>query len=122
MNKFLIQGVLHLIDDKKIFQRYDSSGMTDILATAGEDSTVKIWQTGNGQRLKSFKGNSGHVVIGVDVYKDLAAAASSDKTCRVWNIRTERMVRMALVMSPIKHFSSTYKHFAIDSSACRTFS
>ena len=69
--------------------------MTDVIATAGEDSTVKIWQTGNAQKLKSFKGSNGHVIFGVDVYKDLAVAASSDKTCRVWNIRTERMVRMA---------------------------
>ena len=74
-------------------ERYDSSGMNDMIVTAGEDSTIKIWQTGSGQKIKSFKGSNGHVILGTDIHKDLAVAASSDKTCRVWNIRTDRMVR-----------------------------
>ncbi len=71
--------------------RYDSGG-GDSIATASEDSTVKLWHTSNGQLLKTLHGSSSQVMLGLDLSGDLAAGCGSDKTCRVWNIRTQRLV------------------------------
>jgi len=71
--------------------RYDSSG-SDLLATSSEDSTVKIWDTGNGKNVATLRGGNGHVMIGVDICGGLAVGCGSDKTCRVWNTRTERLI------------------------------
>eukprot|EP00559_Dactyliosolen_fragilissimus_P005156 CAMPEP_0184857380 /NCGR_PEP_ID=MMETSP0580-20130426/2543_1 /TAXON_ID=1118495 /ORGANISM="Dactyliosolen fragilissimus" /LENGTH=557 /DNA_ID=CAMNT_0027352947 /DNA_START=72 /DNA_END=1745 /DNA_ORIENTATION=- len=71
--------------------RYDSSG-SDLVATASADSTLKLWDTGNGQLHATLRGGSGHVMLGVDISGMLAAGCGSDKTCRVWNTRSERMI------------------------------
>jgi len=71
--------------------RYDPSG-GDCVATSSEDSTVKVWNTGNGKMLKSFRSGSGNVVLGLDISGNLIAACGSDRMCRIWNIRTERLI------------------------------
>ena len=71
--------------------RYDSAG-GDVVATASEDSTVKIWSTGNGNLLKTLRGGSGQVMLGLDICSELAAGCGTDKTCRIWNTRTQRLV------------------------------
>lgn len=71
--------------------KYDEAG-TDLLATASSDSTVKLWDTGTGTVRATFRGSSGHSLIGCDISGALVAGAGSDKTCRIWNLRTERMV------------------------------
>lgn len=71
--------------------RYDTAG-GDIIATASEDSTVKVWSTGNGSLLKTLRGGSGQVMLGLDMNGDLTAGGGTDKTCRVWNTRTQRLV------------------------------
>jgi WD40 repeat protein len=72
--------------------RYDSSG-SDLVATASEDSTVKLWDTGNGTLKGTFKGSSsGNTILGLDIVGGVIAGGGTDKMCRVWNTRTERMV------------------------------
>ena len=78
--------------------RYDSAG-GDFIATASEDSTVKIWSTGNGSLLKTLRGGSGQVMLGLDICGELTAGCSSDKTCRVWNTRTQRLVHQLVGQS-----------------------
>jgi WD40 repeat protein len=41
---------------------------------------------------KSFRGGSGNVVLGLDICGSLVAACGTDKMCRIWNTRTERLV------------------------------
>jgi WD40 repeat protein len=72
--------------------RYDDSG-ADLVATAGSDSCVKVFETGTGACRATLRGTPGHAIIGCDVSGGLVAGGGSDKTCRVWNLRTERMVR-----------------------------
>ena len=93
-------GVIVPTEPKEIIQahmaeatcvRYDSLG-SDILATGGSDSLVKVWDVGTGTVRATLRGSPGHVVLGCDVCGSLVAGASSDKTCRIWNMRTERMV------------------------------
>ena len=62
-----------------------------MLATAG-DSMIKIWDTSSGKSNTTLRGASGHFMLGVDISGETAAGASTDKTCRVWNLRTKRMI------------------------------
>jgi len=79
--------------------RYDSSG-SDLLATASEDSTIKLWETGNGTLKGTFKGGgAGNTILGMDISGGTVAAGGADKMCRVWNTRNERMVRLRCLMS-----------------------
>lgn len=71
--------------------RYDNSG-TNLVATASSDSTVKVWDTASGSLRGTFRGSPGHTIICCDIDGVLVVGAGSDKTCRVWNLRTERMV------------------------------
>lgn len=71
--------------------RYDPNG-TNLMATASSDSTVKIWDTGSGKVRATLRGSSGQPMLGVDFCSDLVIGCSSDKTCRVWKSKTERMV------------------------------
>jgi Autophagy protein 16 (ATG16)/WD domain, G-beta repeat len=73
--------------------RYDDSG-TDLVATASSDSTVKVFDTGTGSCRATLRGTPGHAIISCDVSGSLVVGGGSDKTCRVWNLRTERMVRV----------------------------
>lgn len=62
------------------------------IATASEDSTVKLWNTGNGRLLKTFRGGGSNVMLGLAVSGSLIAGCGTDKMCRIWNLRTERLV------------------------------
>jgi autophagy-related protein 16 len=78
--------------------RYDSSG-TDLLATCGTDSFVKIWDTNSGMLKATLRGSS--VIAACDIGGGLAVGGGSDKMCRVWNLKTERMVRLLLLLKAI---------------------
>jgi len=71
--------------------RYDGTGL-DLIATGSSDSTVKVWDTNNGQVKATLRGGSGHPMLGVDLSGGLVVGCGADKTCRVWNIRTQRMI------------------------------
>lgn len=75
--------------------RYDPTG-NDMVATCGMDSTVKIWDANTGAQRATLHGTMAHPILSCDIYDNLAAGASTDKTCRVWNIRTQRMVRIVI--------------------------
>lgn len=66
-----------------------------LLVTCGNDtthnSTVKVWDSAAGGALKhTFRGAS--VIVACDLSGNFAAGAGSDKTCRVWNVTTNRMI------------------------------
>lgn len=104
--KFGMLGVIVPTGPKQIIQahmseatcvRYDSMG-SDLLVTGSSDSLVKVWDAGTGTVRATLRGSTGHVIIGCDMCGNLVVGAGSDKTCRVWNMRTERMVRSAYVL------------------------
>jgi autophagy-related protein 16 len=72
--------------------KYDASG-TNLVATSSSDSTVKIWDTNSGTVRVTFRGTVGHSMMCCDINGSTVVGGSSDKTCRVWNLRTQRMVR-----------------------------
>ena len=101
--KFGAFGVIVPSGPKQIIQahmaeatsaRYDSMG-SDLIVTGGADSNVKVWDAGTGSLRATLRGPSGHIILGCDICGSLVVGASSDKTCRVWNVKTERMVSTA---------------------------
>jgi WD40 repeat protein len=73
--------------------RYDGLG-ADLVATGSSDSLIKVWDTSNGTLRATLRGGSGNAIIACDISNGVVVGAGSDKTCRVWNLRTERMVRL----------------------------
>ena len=75
--------------------RYDSgsggSG-SDLVVTSGSDATVKVFDTTNGILKSTFRGSAGHPFLGCDIVGQLVAGGGTDKTCRVWTLKTDRMV------------------------------
>lgn len=62
------------------------------LATAGGDS-VKVWDVASCSVVRTFRGSLGHSIAACDISGNTVIGAGSDRTCRVWNLRTDRMVR-----------------------------
>jgi autophagy-related protein 16-1 len=75
--------------------RYDGTG-ADLIATAGSDSVVKVWDTNTGTLKATLRGTSGHTITACDISGGLVAGGGSDKMCRIWNIGTERMVHQLI--------------------------
>ena len=73
-------------------RRCNTAG-TKLLATGGNfDGTVKIWNATDGSMLATFRGGSSNSIVSCDVTNNLVAGGGNDKTCRVWDIKTQRMV------------------------------
>lgn len=70
---------------------YNAVG-TDLVATSGSDSTVKVWDTKTGTMRATLRGSTGHTFLACDMSGHLVVGAGSDKTCRVWDLRSERMI------------------------------
>lgn len=71
--------------------RYDGTNQ-NLVATASSDSTIRVWDTGNGQLQASFSGGGSHPMLGVDISGGVVCGCGADKTCRVWRYDTKRMV------------------------------
>lgn len=67
----------------------------ELLASCGEDATVRLWSTQTGRLLYTIAGHEG-AVMGVDISYDgkLLASCSEDKTVRLWDIKTGDPVRV----------------------------
>ncbi|KAL7444301.1 hypothetical protein ACHAXH_007124 [Discostella pseudostelligera] len=77
--------------DDAVCVRYDGTNLNRV-ATASSDATVKVFNTSNGQLEATFSAGGGHPLIGVDIAGDVVCGCGADKTCRVWNYQTKRMI------------------------------
>jgi WD40 repeat protein len=82
------------------------------VATASSDSTVKVWDASSGMLRSTLRGGSGHTIISCDISGGLVVGGGSDKTCRVWNLRTERMVSGLLLLIPVVSFDESHHVYA----------
>ena len=71
--------------------RYDGTNLNRV-ATASSDATVKIFDTSTGQLESSFSAGGRQPIIGIDIRGDIVCGCGTDKTCRVWQISTKRMI------------------------------
>jgi autophagy-related protein 16 len=71
---------------------YDGTNL-NLVATASSDATVRVWDTSNGQLQATFSGGGSlHPMTGVDMSGGLVTACGADKTCRVWQYKTKRLL------------------------------
>lgn len=63
------------------------------MATGSADSTVKVWDTATGALLATLRGGSSNAILSCDICNGVIVGGGSDKTCRVWNLKTQRMVK-----------------------------
>jgi autophagy-related protein 16 len=71
--------------------KYDGSG-TDLIATGGADANVQVFDTSNGTLKATLRGSAHNSIISCDISNGIIIGGGTDKTCRVWNLRTGRMV------------------------------
>ena len=61
-----------------------------VVFTGSSDGSVKVWDTASGKAKSSLRG--GQPIISVDSFENLVAGGGTDKTVRLWDVRTERLV------------------------------
>jgi WD40 repeat protein len=65
-----------------------------LLATAGFDNTVKLWEYPSGKEVRTLAGHTGPVYcVAFDPSGTTLASASLDKTIRLWNVADGKPVR-----------------------------
>jgi WD40 repeat protein/serine/threonine protein kinase len=70
------------------------SGDGQLLASASEDRTVKVWAARTGQELRTLRGHNGPVSsVAFSADGQLLASASVDRTVKVWAARTGQELR-----------------------------
>jgi Autophagy protein 16 (ATG16)/WD domain, G-beta repeat len=80
----------HTIDGTYV--RYDHSAYSNMVATASSDGTVKVWDMSTGQRRGTFRCSPGYAITCCDLARTFVVGGGNDRSCRVWDLRNERMV------------------------------
>ena len=63
------------------------------LASASDDTTVKLWDVGTGAALQTFKGHSDSIrAVAFSPNGELLASASHDRTIKLWDAGTGAVV------------------------------
>ena len=71
---------------------YDGTNL-NLVATASSDATIRVWDTSNGQLQSTFSAGGGSLpMTGVDISGGIVTACGADKTCRVWQYNTRRLI------------------------------
>ncbi|BAY08036.1 serine/threonine-protein kinase [Calothrix sp. NIES-2098] len=69
-------------------------GQGEILASASDDNTVKIWNLKQKHVVRTFKANSGWVyTVAISPDGQTAIAGYQDKTIKLWNLNTGEEIR-----------------------------
>jgi WD40 repeat protein len=80
--------------------RFDQSGVSGMknVVTASTDGTIKVWggtETADQQPRYLFRGTPGYSMLSCDIAGTLIVGGGNDKSCRVWDLRNERMVGLS---------------------------
>lgn len=65
-----------------------------VLASGGDDQTIKLWNVQTGQLLRTLKGHTDDI-FGVALSADgrMLASGSSDRTIKLWDVQTGQLLR-----------------------------
>lgn len=77
-------------DDASCIQ-YDATNSNRV-ATSSSDATVRVFDTSSGQLEATFSAGGRQPLLGVDIGGAIVCGCGADKTCRVWNLQTKRMI------------------------------
>ncbi|RKU25257.1 hypothetical protein C6497_16295 [Candidatus Poribacteria bacterium] len=70
---------------------FSSTG--DMLASGGEDTTVKMWHTDSGKQITTLDGHIGAITrILFSPKEQILATGSKDDTIRIWNLKTKETI------------------------------
>ncbi len=65
-----------------------------MLATASDDLTIKLWNLATKQKIRTFKGHSSWIyAIAISPDGQTIASGSADKTIKLWNLNTGKEIR-----------------------------
>jgi COMPASS component SWD3 len=65
-----------------------------ILASGGDDRTIKLWNPKTGALLATLNGHSDRVQsLAISPDGQILASASSDQTIKLWNLKTRKLLR-----------------------------
>jgi autophagy-related protein 16 len=71
---------------------YDGTNL-NLVATTSSDATIRVFDTSNGQLQSTFSAGGGSLpMTGVDISGGIVTACGADKTCRVWQYNTRRLI------------------------------
>jgi WD40 repeat protein len=79
---------------------------------------VQVFDTNTGALRASLRAGSSNAILSCDISNGVVVGGGSDKTCRVWNYRTQRMVsqwRLTFTLTVVGKVD--LKHISI----CRRF-
>jgi transcription initiation factor TFIID subunit 5 len=61
-----------------------------MMATAGEDRSIMLWDLGTGKRIKKMTGHTGFIyTLSFSQDNTLLVSGSADCTVRVWDVNTD---------------------------------
>jgi WD40 repeat protein len=89
-----------------------------LMASASEDQTAKIWDTSTGQCLTTFCGHMGDHVYRVILSRDstLCASWGGDNDIHIWEVRTGNPVSTIRHWDSVKHYVMPRMRFSPDGS------
>ncbi|MCA8994398.1 MAG: WD40 repeat domain-containing protein [Planctomycetaceae bacterium] len=66
-----------------------------LIASGGQDNTLRIWNASNGHQVFSLKGHTHTItVVKFSVHGKWIASGSSDRTVRIWDVETGQQFRL----------------------------
>ena len=79
-----------------------------ILASCGNDRTVKLWDVQSGECLKTLKGHTGEVwSIAFSPLGSILASGSQDGTVKLWDISTGECLNTLRAIRPYEAMNIT---------------
>jgi len=71
------------------------------VATCSDDSTLKMWNPSNWNRIRTYTGHTSEVYCLEYIDSERIATGSEDKTIRIWSIKSGQTIQIINTYSPV---------------------